>query len=576
MNPYQHYTSFGRLILSLKEYRSGVVILVLLHVAGMLVELIIPFITRALVDQGITNQDIDFIYVVIIGMLMLTLGNIFINIFKLWLTRHIGVRVNMNLLNAFMERLIRKSILFFAKKNSGEIIQLVNDNFRVEKFFTHSISFLIELSLKLLAFGIVLFIFSVPVGLVYFAAILLGFGWDMLFLRARAKQDKMKFQVSSSARGDIVETVQGINDIKVFKLEEHRLRRWYGIQNFLAKTSLNLLRIHNINHTGTNIINQLRDVSIMFFAAMSVVDGKMTLGSMLAIQYIIGELNRKTNTLVHFVAESQEAKLSFDRLKKVMEAPDIEPFVEDGINYLPENASIKLEEVQFAYDQKPVIKNINLEIPKGKNVAIVGESGSGKSTLVKLILRLLSPDSGNIKVGEKKLALLNTDVWRNSCCILMQESVIFDGSVRYNITLEDDERKVDREFLEQIIQMCALEEIINGLPQGLKTLLGKEGTALSRGQAQRVLLARTVYKNAPYLIMDEPTSALDAVTAFDVFENIKNYYENQTIILITHKINIARQMDIIFVMDDGKIVEQGNHEQLMSNKGKYHQLATIK
>ncbi|MEN0051516.1 MAG: ATP-binding cassette domain-containing protein [Bacteroidota bacterium] len=222
------------------------------------------------------------------------------------------------------------------------------------------------------------------------------------------------------------------------------------------------------------------------------------------------------------------------------------------------------------------MKKVNLEIPKGKNVAIVGESGSGKSTLVKLILRLLSPDSGTIKIGEKKLELLNTDVWRNSCCILMQESVIFDGSVRYNITLEDDENEVDREFLEQIIQMCALEEIINGLPEGMKTLLGSSGTSLSRGQSQRVLLARTVYKRAPYLIMDEPTSALDAVTAFDVFENIKAYYEDQTIILITHKINIARQMDVIFVMDDGEIVEQGSHEQLMANEGKYHQLATIK
>ncbi|MEM9849721.1 MAG: ABC transporter transmembrane domain-containing protein, partial [Bacteroidota bacterium] len=245
MHSESQYTSFGKLIFGLKAFKSGVVVLLLLQVAGMFIELVIPFITRALVDQGINNQDIEFIYLVVLSLFVLTMGNIITNLFKGWLMRHIGVRMNMNLLNVFMQRLLTKSVLFFAKKSSGEIIQLVNDNLRVEKFFTYSISFLLELFLKLIAFGIVLFIFDVTIGTVYFISILIGFGWDVMFLKAREKQDIRKFNASSRVRADIVETVDGVNDIKVNKLEEHRMSNWRVVQNFLAQTSLKMLHIHN-------------------------------------------------------------------------------------------------------------------------------------------------------------------------------------------------------------------------------------------------------------------------------------------------------------------------------------------
>jgi ATP-binding cassette subfamily B protein len=571
-----HYKSFSDLVSSLRLFKVGVSIMLLLQVVVLFIELLIPFITRALVDQGINNQDIDFIYLVGLSLFALSMGSILIHVFKQWIMKHIGVRMTINLLNAFMTRLLQKSILFFAKHSSGEIIQLVNDNLRIERFFTSSVAFLLELSLKLIAFGIVLFLFDPTIALVYFVSIALGFGWDMLFLSKREEQDKRKFAGSSAVRGDIVEVVQGINDIKVNKLERDRLNRWDGIQHFLARTSLKLMAIHHQNNTGTLVINQVRDVFIILFAAISVVEGRMTLGSMLAVQYIIGELNRKTSTLVQFVAELQEAKLSFDRLKKIMEAPDVQPFIDNGIDYLPAQANIRTDDLVFAYDQQPVLHNINLEIPHDANVAIVGESGSGKSTLVKLILRLLSPTKGQIYIGDYRLGLINTDVWRDSCSILMQESVLFSATLRYNITLKLDDVKVDPLFLDRVIKMCALQGIVNDLPDGLGTKVGTGGKALSKGQTQRVLLARTVFQNAPYLIMDEPTSALDAVTAFEVFENIKAFYEDRTIILITHKINIARQMDLIFVMDNGRIVERGTHDELMANQGKYYQLATIK
>ena len=556
----------------LYQYKAGIVVILLLQVLWAVIELIFPFLTQALVDHGIHKQDLHFVYIILLAQLMLFVGMMVADYFKMWLVRNIGVRLNMQLINNYLVQILKKRLLFFNEHPYGVILQNLSDNLRIERFLTESYVNVLNAIVKLLIFGVVLYLFDSRVGLILAVSVFIFFFWNFAFWKQREIVDKMTFETRATIRNNLLQIVNGITDVKLHNLEHNRLKDWKGGQNMLSHTRLTQLRLWQYYFGGVSVINQLRDIFILFFTAISVMNGSLTLGAMLAIQYILGRLNQPMTDIMQFVQDYQDAKLSMDRLS-TFTAPQEEDYMSaQEINAKVIQSDITLEQVDFKYKETPAIKNISLHVPYGKTVAIVGESGSGKSTLMKLLLKLLKPDEGNILIGNQRLRNIETDQWRINCSALSQEGFIFDATVLYNITLEEERLQVDMERLQQVVEAASLEKLMDSLEKGIHTKLGKTGKVLSKGQTQRVLLARALYKDAPYLFLDEPTSALDNITAQQVIKNIHALYAERTVFLITHKVDFAATADYIYLMDDGKIVEEGDHEILLKQNGKYAEL----
>ncbi len=569
MNSDKNILTIRQLHSRLLQYKSGIIIVIILQILWAFIELLFPFLTQALVDQGIQHQDLNFIYLILIAQLILFVGTISADYFKMWMVRNIGVRLNMQLINNYLKQILKKRILFFNKHPYGVILQNLNDNFRIERFLTDSYVNLINAFFRVLIFGIVLFMFNVKVGLILLASTIIFFFWNFAFWRQRAEVDKRMFTAQTTVRSSLLQVVGGVYDIKLNNQERNRLEEWYDSQDVLSVTRLWQLKIWQYYNGGVAVINQLRDIFILFFTAIAVMEGELTLGAMIAIQYILGRLNQPMTDIMDFIQNYQDAKLSLSRLKEFT-APGTEDYLpNEKTIYTKYQLDITIDKVSFNYKSTPAVKEVSLHIPYGSTVAIVGESGSGKSTLLKLLLKLLSPDQGRIKIDNRRLDDIDTGNWRLNCSSVSQEGFIFDESILYNITLEREDKHIDFDQLYKSIDLACLTSIVDDLEEGIHTKLGKEGKILSKGQGQRIMIARAFYKNAPYLFMDEPTSALDNITAMSIIHNLKEAYRERTAVIVTHKLAVAEKMDLIFLMDNGLIVESGTHEELLKKGEMY-------
>ena len=554
------------------QYKSGIIIVIILQILWAFIELIFPFLTQALVDQGIQHQDLNFIYLILIAQLILFVGTISADYFKMWMVRNIGVRLNMQLINNYLKQILKKRILFFNKHPYGVILQNLNDNFRIERFLTDSYVNLINAFFRILIFGIVLFMFDVKVGLILVASIIIFFFWNFVFWKQRAAVDKRMFATQTTIRSSLLQVISGVYDIKLNNQERSRLEEWYDSQDVLSTTRLWQLKIWQYYSGGVAVINQLRDIFILFFTAIAVMKGTLTLGAMIAIQYILGRLNQPMTDIMQFIQDYQDAKLSLGRLKEFTSTREEDYLPKEQTLDTKYQLGLSLDNISFNYKSTPAVKGVSLTIPYGKKVAIVGESGSGKSTLLKMFLKLLIPDEGRLKLGNRRLDDVDTGNWRLNCSSVSQEGFIFDEPILYNITLEREDENIDFDQLYKSIELACLTTIVDDLEEGIHTRLGKEGKVLSKGQGQRIMIARAFYKNAPYLFMDEPTSALDNITAMNVISNLKEAYSERTAVIVTHKLAVAEKMDLIFLMDKGVIVESGTHEKLLEKGGMYTEL----
>lgn len=564
--------TFNSLFKHLLYFRAGLTQIFILHLIWILLELMLPFITQSLVDKGINNQDYHFIFLVLSAQLMLFLGNITADYSKAWILKHMGIRLNMRLINSMLFKLMMKDILYFKQRKDGELIQFFNDTGRIERFLTENASAITDAILRLLLYGFVLYIFNPLISLIFVVSVVISVIWDTVFLKTREKYDHVKFEASSTARSELLEVINGIPDIKMNNQEWTRLEGWRKVQDLLSKTRLEMLRLTQLYQGGTNFINQLRDVFVIYFAATQVVEGTMTLGSMLAIQYILGQLNKQTIAIMEFVQAYHDAKLSLERIQNATSSGKHEFIPEEEFNERSISAKIKVDDLYFDYTGVPCMMNLNLDIPFGSKIALVGESGCGKTTLTKNMLKLLKPDTGRILVGSTDLNNIPDNTWRSNCAVLLQEGYVFANTVQYNITFETEDHLIDHNRLHKVLQWSCLDKIIEEQNLGLKTKIGKGGKTFSKGQTQRILLARSLYKEANYLFLDEPTSALDMRTSKKVINNIFNNYADKTVIFATHKIEMAKYADYIYLMKEGKIIEHGNYEDLIANKGAFYAL----
>lgn len=557
----------------LRPYKRYVIQLVLALLTGNLLLLIFPFLTQAIVDIGINQQDIGFINLILIAHLMLFFSRTAIDFIRSWILLHIGTRINIFILSDFLIKLMKLPISFFDSKMIGDLLQRIGDHQRIEMFLTSSTLNILFSFFSLIVFGTVLAYYDITIFGVFLFGTLLYAGWVILFLERRKILDFKLFHQTSQNRNHLIQLISGIQEIRLHNAERQKRWEWERIQAKLFRVNIKNLSLNQYQQIGSAFINELKNIFITFLAAKSVIDGDITLGMMLAIQYIIGQLNTPINQMIGFVHSAQDAKLSLERMGEIHNKEDEETQGESKISIFPENKSLLIKDLSFQYEgphSPQVLKNINMHIPEGQITAIVGASGSGKTTLVKLLLKIYNPIQGELRLGDINLDNFSNRLWRSKCGSVLQDGYIFSDTIAKNILINDEE--LNREKLMYSVKVANIQEFIESLPLGYNTLIGRDGHGLSQGQKQRILIARAVYKNPEYIFFDEATNALDANNEKVIMENLDRFFQGRTVVVVAHRLSTVKNADQIIVMDKGEVIEVGTHHELVQERGAYFNL----
>ena len=562
---------FGFLIQYILPHKKLMFQLIIGLLLGTVFQLIFPFLTQSLVDIGIDTKNLNFIYIVLAGQLALFLGSIMVRFIQSWILLHISVRINVNLIADFLVKLMHLPLGFFDSKNTGDLLQRIGDHKRIESFLTNSSLKLLLSVTSFIVFGIVLAIYSLDIFLIFLASSFLYVGWIFIFLKMRKEVDYRAFQELSDNQDALIEIIHGMPEIKLQGSQLKRRWKWAGIQARLFRTQMKALSISQYQDAGALSINQLKDILITFFAATLVLDGKMTLGMMLAIQYIIGQLNSPLQQMIGFIRSAQDARISLERLSEIHNTENEEIREEHKLAEIPDG-DIEIKNLSFQYTpiSEEVLKEINLTIPRGKMTAIVGTSGSGKTTLIKLLLGFYKVNKGSIKIGGQELSTIYQKVWRGNCGVVMQDGYIFSDTIANNIAESDNTVNISKVF-ESAVQANIID-FVRELPLGLNTMIGAKGNGISAGQRQRLFIARAIYKNPEFLFFDEATNSLDANNERIIMNNLNKFLVGKTSVIVAHRLSTVKNADKIVVLENGKIVEEGNHKKLVKRKGRYFEL----
>jgi len=554
------------------KYKKFVVQLIIGLLAGSLLQLIFPFLTQSVVDVGIANQDLNFIYLILFAQLFLFLGKASLEIIRSWILLHLSTRINISLISDFFIKLMKLPISYFDVRMTGDLLQRINDHKRIERILTTSSLTILFSMFNLVVFSFVLGYYSLQIFSVFVLGSLLYIAWVLFFFKRRKALDYKRFSEVSQEQSKVIELINGMQEIKLHNAERRMRWNWEYVQARLFKVATKSLALEQTQSVGSNFINELKNMFITILSAKLVIDGDITLGMMMAISYIVGQLNSPITQLISFMRDVQDAKISVDRLGEIHNMEDEENPGDEKITNIPENASIKLSNISFRYigGLEPVLKDLSLTLPANKTTAIVGVSGSGKTTLMKLLLRFYDIDKGEITINNHNLNNISQKVWRDYCGVVMQEGYIFNDTIAKNIGVGED--YVDSKKLALAIDIANISDYIDGLPLGLNTKIGAEGSGLSTGQKQRLLIARAVYKNPKFLFFDEATSALDAKNEKVIMERLETFFTGKTAVVIAHRLSTVKNAHQIVVLDKGKIVEVGNHKELIKFKGDYYNL----
>lgn len=542
---------------------------------GSLLQMLFPFLTQAIVDKGIAGKDIGLIYLILLGQLMLVISRSSVDFIRRWILLHISTRINVALLSDFLIKLMRLPMRFFDTKKTGDLIQRIEDHSRVERFLTAQTLNILFSTFGFVVFGAILCYYDISIFGLFLLGSLLYVFWTLFFLKKRRVLDYEMFEQRAKNQSQVMQLLNGMQEIKLQNCERRRRWEWEDIQADLFQYSIASMKLQQSQEAGSILINEVKNIVITVVAAAAVIKGDLSLGMMLSIQYIIGQLNAPIEQLAQFLYGWQDVRISLERMKEIRDREE-EESESRSISQFPSiscEMDIQLEHLTFQYEgihSPKVLDDVCLTIPHGKVTAIVGTSGSGKTSLIKLLLGYYEPVSGDIRIGGTNLLEFSLKWWRNQCGVVMQDGYIFSETIARNIAVDDGD--IDKERLQQAVRIANIEDFIESLPLKYNTVIGQEGQGLSQGQKQRVLIARAVYKRPDFIFLDEATNSLDANNERVIVGNLSSFYKGKTVVVVAHRLSTVRNADQIVVLEQGRVVEMGNHQALIARKGAYYNL----
>lgn len=554
-------------------YKSQLLQLMLGMLVVSVLQLIFPFLTQSLVDIGIRDGNLGFITLILIAQLVIFIARLSVEFIRSWILLHMNTRINIALISDFLAKLMKLPLRYFDTKMTGDIMQRIGDHGRIESFLTgNSVSTLFSF-INFFVFAFVLAYYNLVILGLFLLGNALYVLWILFFMKYRRELDHKRFAQSAGEQSNIIQLITGMQEIKLNNCEKPKRWQWERIQVKLFKIGIKGLILGQLQQAGSVFFSQTTNIIVSFIAAKAVVEGQMTLGMMMSLTYIIGQLSAPVEQFINFARSFQDAQISLERLNEIHAKEDEEDTIENKLTILPDKRNISIENLSFSYDgadRDYVLENINLAIPQKKVTAIVGASGSGKTTLVKLLLGFYEPNKGTVKIGETPLNVINPHLWRNKAGCVMQDGFIFSETIARNIAVSDEH--VDIEKLRHAVTVANIRDFIDSLPLGYNTKIGMEGNGISQGQRQRILIARAVYKNPEFIFLDEATNALDARNEKEIMKHLNEFYKGKTVVVVAHRLSTVKDADKIVVLDHGKIVEEGAHEELTALKGKYYEL----
>jgi ATP-binding cassette subfamily B protein len=554
-------------------YKSQFAQIVVGMILGSVLSLIFPFLTQAVVDQGIGNNNLSFITLILIAQLVLSVTQTGMGFIQSWITLHTNTRISISLISDFLVKLMKLPISFFDAKNIGDIMQRIGDHGRIQNFMSGTTLSTIFSFFNFFVFAFILAYYNLPILAVFLVGNALYTAWILSFMRYRKKLDNKRFTQSSANQSNMIQLITGMQEIKLNNCEKQQRWKWERIQIKLFKISIQGVALGQYQQIGSVFFNQTTSLFISFLSAKAVVEGQITLGMMMSISYIIGQLSGPIGQVIGFAQSLQDAKISLERLNEIHNKEDEEQTIENKLQELPENRDIRMENVFFSYDgaeRDYVLEDLSLTIPQNKVTAIVGASGSGKTTIIKLLLGFYPPLKGDIKIDTTNLLEINPHLWRQKSGAVMQDGFIFSDSIANNIAVGEEE--VDKKRLLFAVKTANIKEFIDDLPLKYNSKIGMEGNGISQGQRQRLLIARAVYKNPDFIFFDEATNALDANNERIIMDNMTEFYKGKTVVIVAHRLSTVQHADNIIVLEKGKIVEEGTHRELTEKKGAYYTL----
>lgn len=567
------FIKFSYLLQYLKPYKNYLFQLALAMLSASILSLILPFVTQAVVDKGIGTGNQSFVVIMLIAQVALVIGQMAINLLRSWLMLHMTTRISISLISDFLSKLLQLPIAFFDSKKVGDIMQRIKDYDRIQTFLTGSLLSMVMAAVSFIIYGVVMGGYNMTILLIFFGGSTFYIGWILVFMSRRRKLDYIRFQEESTNQNNIVHLINGMQDIKLNNCEKQKRWEWERIQARLFHISTKSLALNQTQEIGGVFIDQTKNILISFLAATSVIKGDMTLGMMVALQYIIGQLNAPLSQIIQFLQSTQDAKLSLERLSEIQEKENEEPVGKPRIYEIPDDADIEFKNVTFQYDgphSAKALNDVSIKIPSNRVTAIVGASGSGKSTLLKMILGFYQPVGGEVLLAGLHISKYSVSCWRHACGTVMQEGYIFSDTIANNIGVSDEQPNIDR--IKQAARIANIDFFIERLPLGYNTKIGADGHGLSVGQKQRLLIARAAYKNAKYLIFDEATNSLDANNEKMIMSKLEQFFKNKTVVVVAHRLSTVKNADNIIVLDFGRVAEQGTHNELIAKKGYYYEL----